>query len=195
MSFVFRSLLFFGLLLSSSSLAADLTAEELRAACPADKEFCFEKAVQGECFGSSLKAQVLQKNCPCTCPRMNHQRIQNCCKAVGNPDQKFCFPLCGYNTTAEELGSSLGVKCVGSLTVWSYCAADGNDNTACCKAKGISDECIDFCRGNVPTCDLQRIFSYQPCLKSLSTIMKCHTEHLAPQPRFSPDWTTQCEWE
>ncbi|KAI6212816.1 DB domain-containing protein [Aphelenchoides besseyi] len=177
------------------SYALDITVEQLRQQCPADKTLCYEKALQGGCFGSSLKAQVLQKTCPCVCPAVLHNRIQGCCKKVGNPEHKFCFPLCGYNTTIDDLGSSLGIKCVGSLTTWSYCASDSNDNTACCKAKGITDECLSFCGGQVPTCDLQRILSYQPCLKSLKTIMQCHVENLTPTPRFDPDWQTQCEWE
>lgn len=81
------------------------TAEDIQAACPEDRDFCWDKAAQGECFGSSLKAQVLNKNCPCSCPTALHSRIQRCCKTVGRPEMKFCLPLCGYNTTVEEVGS------------------------------------------------------------------------------------------
>ncbi|KAH7700739.1 hypothetical protein AAVH_32138, partial [Aphelenchoides avenae] len=78
------------------------TAADIQAQCAEDREFCWAKAAQGECFGSSLKAQVLNKNCPCSCPAALHSRIQRCCKTVGRAEMKFCLPLCGYNTTVEE---------------------------------------------------------------------------------------------
>ncbi|CAD5216383.1 unnamed protein product [Bursaphelenchus xylophilus] len=174
---------------------ASLSPDYLKGTCPNDKEICYSKASQGECFGNSLKAQVLNKNCPCSCNEALHSRIQKCCRTVGPPEMKFCLPLCGYNTTVEELGSSLGVKCVSQLTTWAYCAADNSDNTACCKSKGVSDECLSFCKGDVPTCDLQSIFSYQPCLKNMKSIVQCQVENLAATPRFDPDWQAPCEWE
>ncbi|CAD5212209.1 unnamed protein product [Bursaphelenchus okinawaensis] len=176
-------------------VSAQLTADNLRATCPNDKEICYSKAAQGECYGNSLKAQVLNKNCPCSCSEVLHSRIQNCCKTVGQPEMKFCLPLCGYNTTVEELGSSLGVKCVSQLTTLAYCAADNNNNTECCKAKGVAEECMSFCKGDVPTCDLQSIFSYQPCLKSMKAITQCQVENLSAEARFDPDWQAPCEWE
>lgn len=36
-----------------------------------------------------------------------------------------------------QLSSTLGFKCVSQLTTWAYCAADANDNVACCEEKGI----------------------------------------------------------
>lgn len=38
--------------------ALDLKESDLRSQCPKDKEICFGKALEGECFGSSLKAKV-----------------------------------------------------------------------------------------------------------------------------------------
>ncbi|KAI1706574.1 DB module domain-containing protein [Ditylenchus destructor] len=108
---------------------------------------------------------------------------------------KFCLPLCGYNTTVEELGSGLGLKCVSQLTTWAYCSADANDNTECCKKRGVSTECLSFCKGDVPTCDLQSIFSYQPCLMKMGSIIQCHLENLHSTPRFDPEWQAPCDWE
>uniref|UniRef100_A0A914S4V3 Domain of unknown function DB domain-containing protein n=1 Tax=Parascaris equorum TaxID=6256 RepID=A0A914S4V3_PAREQ len=115
----------------------ELTANELQEICPNEKPYCIKKAEQGECYGKSLKAQTLKKICRCSCDAMHHQRIQTCCKIIGKQEMNFCLPLCGYNTTIEELSSTLGFKCVSQLTTWAYCAADANDNTACCEQKGI----------------------------------------------------------
>ncbi|CAD5212133.1 unnamed protein product [Bursaphelenchus okinawaensis] len=73
--------------------------------------------------------------------------------------------------------------------------ADNNNNTECCKAKGVAEECMSFCKGDVPTCDLQSIFSYQPCLKSMKAITQCQVENLSAEARFDPDWQAPCEWE
>lgn len=96
-----RSILY--LLLLVWPVVANLSADHLRSVCAADKGFCYEKAVNGECFGSSIKAQVLNRNCPCSCSEALHNRIQGCCKTVGQPEMKFCLPLCGYNTTVEDV--------------------------------------------------------------------------------------------
>uniref|UniRef100_A0A183UK13 DB domain-containing protein n=1 Tax=Toxocara canis TaxID=6265 RepID=A0A183UK13_TOXCA len=129
---------------------------------------------QGECYGNSLKAQALKKTCLCSCSAVHHERIQNCCKTVGRQGMGFCLPLCGYNTTIDELSGSLGFKCVSQLTTWAYCAADANDNIDCCQRKGVASDCLSFCKGDVPTCDIQSIFSYQPCLKDIKAIIQCH---------------------
>ncbi|KHN84538.1 hypothetical protein Tcan_08963 [Toxocara canis] len=107
----------------------------------------------------------------------------------------FCLPLCGYNTTIDELSGSLGFKCVSQLTTWAYCAADANDNIDCCQRKGVASDCLSFCKGDVPTCDIQSIFSYQPCLKDIKAIIQCHVENLGAHPRFDPKWTARCDWD
>uniref|UniRef100_A0A0M3IM37 DB domain-containing protein n=1 Tax=Ascaris lumbricoides TaxID=6252 RepID=A0A0M3IM37_ASCLU len=151
----------------------ELTASELLEICPDERPYCIKKAEQGECYGNSLKAQALKKTCQCSCGAMHHERIQTCCKTLGKQEMSFCLPLCGYNTTIEELSSTLGFKCVSQLTTWAYCAADANDNVACCEEKGVASDCLSFCKGDVPTCDLQSIFSYQPCLKDIKAIIQC----------------------
>uniref|UniRef100_A0A183C8Q2 DB domain-containing protein n=1 Tax=Globodera pallida TaxID=36090 RepID=A0A183C8Q2_GLOPA len=139
-----------------------LTPEELVDLCPDEKEFCYTTALLGNCFGKSVK--------------------------VGDRDMNFCLPLCGYNTSVNELGSGLGLKCVSQLTTWAYCAGDANDNTKCCRGKGVEDECLSFCKGDVPTCDMQSIFSYQK-------ILECQMENLDNKPRFDPEWRPECDWE
>uniref|UniRef100_A0A914L934 Domain of unknown function DB domain-containing protein n=1 Tax=Meloidogyne incognita TaxID=6306 RepID=A0A914L934_MELIC len=116
--------------------ASPLTTEELRFLCPEERDFCHEHSKQGFCYGKSIKAKLLSKQCKCSCANAHHRRIQNCCRTVGDHDMRFCLPLCGYNTTANDLGSGLGLKCITQLTIWTYCAADANDNTECCKRKG-----------------------------------------------------------
>uniref|UniRef100_A0A914CIS2 Domain of unknown function DB domain-containing protein n=1 Tax=Acrobeloides nanus TaxID=290746 RepID=A0A914CIS2_9BILA len=150
-----------------------LSEHELQSLCPKDRGFCPKKASQAAL----------------------HNRIQSCCKKVGKVEMKFCLPLCGYNTTLEALDSGLGVKCVSQLTTWAYCAADANDNRECCKAKGVNPECLSFCKGDVPTCDLKSIFAYQPCLKQMKAIVECHVENLSAEARFDPAWEAPCDWE
>ncbi|VDK19153.1 unnamed protein product [Anisakis simplex] len=93
------------------------------------------------------------------------------------------------------MNSSTGVKCVSQLTTWAYCAADANDNIKCCQKKGVSADCLSFCKGDVPTCDLQSIFSYQPCLNDIQTIIQCHVDNLSAIPRYDPEWSARCEWD
>lgn len=175
--------------------ARHLSPEELQELCPNERTVCVEKALLGECFGTSIKAGVLMKQCKCSCESAHHRRIQNCCLTVGNHDMRYCMPLCGYNTTVKQLGGELGLKCISQLTTWTYCAADANDNTECCKRNGVLAECLSFCKGDVPTCDLQSIFSYQNCLMQLDSIMKCQAEGLQPHPRFDPNWKASCDWD
>uniref|UniRef100_A0AC34PVZ5 Uncharacterized protein n=1 Tax=Panagrolaimus sp. JU765 TaxID=591449 RepID=A0AC34PVZ5_9BILA len=173
----------------------DFTVEQLRQLCPNEHKFCAEKIVEGKCFGNSKKAQELKRKCPCSCNNVHHKRIQNCCKTIGKEEMEFCLPLCAYNNTLSELGGGLGIKCVSQLTTWAYCAADANDATTCCKEKGVPNECLSFCKGDVPTCDLQSIFNYKPCLKNMGHITECHKQMLGIKPNFDPEWEAPCEWE
>ncbi|VDL78366.1 unnamed protein product [Nippostrongylus brasiliensis] len=162
---------------------------ELKAHCPHEKDVCFGKALKGDCFGASLRATVLQKECKCSCDEVHYNRIQKCCRAVGEQEMKFCLPLCRYNTSSEELGSSLGLKCLSQLTTWAYCAADASDQTSCCTKRGVVPECLSFCKGDVPTCDTQSILNYQ------HAIVQCQKAGLEARPRYDPDWSSVCEWE
>ncbi|GMS84832.1 hypothetical protein PENTCL1PPCAC_7007, partial [Pristionchus entomophagus] len=197
--FLHSSLLFSMLLLTFFLLLIttidSLDESKIRDLCPNEKNLCARKAAKGDCFGSSLKASVLQKQCRCSCDAVHHDRIQTCCKTVGEKEMLFCLPLCSYNTSAEALGSTTGIKCVSQLTTWAYCASDNYDTTGCCKARGVPPECQSFCQGRVPTCDMQSIFLYQGCLSHMVAIMGCQKESLGAKPRYDPDWTSSCEWE
>uniref|UniRef100_A0A7E5A253 DB domain-containing protein n=1 Tax=Panagrellus redivivus TaxID=6233 RepID=A0A7E5A253_PANRE len=173
----------------------EFTADDLRSLCPNDYKFCAEKIAEGRCFGNSKRAGELKRKCACSCNAAHHKRIQNCCSTVGRAEMQFCLPLCAYNTTLTELGGSLGLKCVSQLTTWAYCAADAQDNTACCRAKGVPEQCLSFCKGEAPTCDVQSIFSYKPCLKEMDKITTCQKENLAQQPQFDATWEAPCDWE
>ncbi|GMT15791.1 hypothetical protein PFISCL1PPCAC_7088, partial [Pristionchus fissidentatus] len=197
------------LLISASLIDSSLDESRIRQLCPAEKKLCGKKAAKGDCFGNSLKATVLQKQCACSCDAVHHERIQTCCKTVGEEEMNFCMPLCAYNTTVEALGSTTGIKCVSQLTTWAYCASDNYDATGCCAARGrkgsykyvfflkscVPPECQSFCKGSVPTCDMQSIFQYQGCLTHMKAIMGCQKESLGQKPRYDPDWTSSCEWE
>ncbi|KAL3994687.1 DB module family protein [Acanthocheilonema viteae] len=172
-----------------------LLQTEIAKLCPKEKAFCITKAFQGQCYGSSVKAETLKRTCPCACDVVHYDRIQSCCKTVGRREMEFCLPLCRYNTTLDELNSGLGYKCVSQLTTWAYCAADVGDNTVCCKKKGIATECLSFCKGDVPTCDLQSLFTYQPCLRYIETITHCHMKNLLSVPRWNPNWAARCDWD
>ncbi|CAI4232944.1 unnamed protein product [Auanema sp. JU1783] len=174
---------------------SQLSISQLQEKCPDDKPFCAAKVASGACFGNSLKAGVLQKQCQCSCDAIHFERIQKCCLTVGVQEMKFCMPLCRYNTTSEELGSTLGLKCLSQLTTWAYCAADASDQSECCEQKGIPFECRSFCKGDVPTCDMQSIFNYEPCIQYMGSIMQCQKEGLGPQSKYDPDWSSSCEWE
>ena len=80
-----------------------LDLDQLQELCWEEQSLCHEKALNGDCFGKSLKAQVLGQKCKCSCGAAHHRRIQNCCRTVGRPEMKFCLPLCQYNTTNAEV--------------------------------------------------------------------------------------------
>lgn len=80
-----------------------LTFEKVKDLCKNDENFCWERSLDGSCFGNSLKSQVIFKKCKCSCDAALHTRIQNCCLTVGRQEMKFCLPLCSYNTTATEV--------------------------------------------------------------------------------------------
>ncbi|KJH50556.1 DB module [Dictyocaulus viviparus] len=172
-----------------------LTIDNIKASCPDDKAICAEKAANGQCFGTSLKSTVLRKKCKCSCDTVFYDRIQNCCRTIGEDDMDFCLPLCRYNTTTKELVSSLGLKCVSQLKTWAYCASDGSDQTTCCKKRGVSNECLPFCKGDVPTCDTESILNYQTCTKHMKTILQCQQEGLEAEPKYNPEWSSVCDWE
>lgn len=188
-------LLLSALLVLPSVTFSALTISELKRRCASERDVCHGKAIKGDCFGASLRATVLQKECKCSCDVVHHERIQKCCLTVGEQGMRFCLPLCRYNTTTEELGSTLGLKCLSQLTTWAYCAADASDQTSCCKKRGVINECLSFCKGDVPTCDTQAIINYQPCTQHMSAIMQCQKEGLGVKPRYDPDWSSSCEWE
>uniref|UniRef100_A0A914X3S1 Domain of unknown function DB domain-containing protein n=1 Tax=Plectus sambesii TaxID=2011161 RepID=A0A914X3S1_9BILA len=172
-----------------------LTEADVKAACPKEEGYCASKALQGTCIGSTVTSKVLHRTCQCSCDFVLSDRIQTCCNTVGLQAMRFCLPLCRYNTTIDELTSALGFKCVSQLTTWAYCASDANDNTACCRSRGVPNECLSFCKGDVPTCDLQSIFSYQPCLENLDAITKCQRESLKREPKWDPKWSARCDWD
>ncbi|KAL6736558.1 hypothetical protein Aduo_006896 [Ancylostoma duodenale] len=189
---LFPAILLFSVL---NVVTSTLSVVELKAICPEERAVCAPKAARGDCFGASLKAGVLQKECKCSCDAVHHDRIQKCCLTVGESEMKFCMPLCRYNTTSEELGSSLGLKCLSQLTTWAYCAADATDQTSCCSRRGVTSECLSFCKGDVPTCDTQSILNYQPCTQHMAAIVQCQKEGLGPKPKYDPNWSSVCEWE
>uniref|UniRef100_A0A1I7WZI1 DB domain-containing protein n=1 Tax=Heterorhabditis bacteriophora TaxID=37862 RepID=A0A1I7WZI1_HETBA len=129
---------------------------------------------EGECFGSTLKAEVIQRQC------MSNS---------GTSLQKI------VEINLFQLGSTLGVKCLSQLTTWAYCAADASDQTQCCAARGVPPECRSFCKGDVPTCDMQSILSYQSCLQYMDSIIKCQRLGLSAKSRYDPEWSSECEWE
>uniref|UniRef100_A0AC34EZ62 Uncharacterized protein n=1 Tax=Panagrolaimus sp. ES5 TaxID=591445 RepID=A0AC34EZ62_9BILA len=192
---LFLVLFFVAFVVNAEVTIKELTPDELRQICPNEHKFCADKVAEGKCFGSSRKAGELKRKCPCSCSNVHHRRIQNCCKRVGKEEMEFCLPLCAYNTTLQDLGGGLGIKCVSQLTTWAYCASDAQDTIPCCQNKGVPKECLSFCKGDVPTCDLQSIFSYKPCLKHMETIVSCHKEQLAAKPQFDVNWEAPCEWE
>ncbi|CAJ0945934.1 unnamed protein product, partial [Mesorhabditis belari] len=164
----------------------------LKAACPEDKDFCAQKAFQGECFGGELPAKVLRKECPCSCENAFNARIQNCCLAVGPVDTRFCLPLCLYNITAQELSSTLAFRCASQLPVWIYCLADGQDSTECCQAKEIPARCHQFCSARLLSCEWDEEDRLDECLLYMDQIINCHKDNLSPRAKFDQSWRSTC---
>lgn len=80
-----------------------LTFGRVKELCKNDGDLCWQRSLDGSCFGNSLKSQVLMKKCKCSCDSALYTRIQNCCSTVGKQEMRFCLPLCGYNTTTAKV--------------------------------------------------------------------------------------------
>uniref|UniRef100_A0A915J6Z2 Domain of unknown function DB domain-containing protein n=1 Tax=Romanomermis culicivorax TaxID=13658 RepID=A0A915J6Z2_ROMCU len=106
----------------------------------------------------------------------DYQRIQECCFANGMRinGREECLAFCRFNTTALEL-ENLGQSCVDHTAVWMYCAAEGQDNSACCRTKNVPELCMGFCRGDVTNlCRPQFYDSHYVCIQRISSILQCH---------------------
>lgn len=73
-----------------------LSVDELNEMCNDERRVCAERAVRGECYGASIRARALQRSCSCACGHVLHERIQTCCKTVGDSEMKHCLPLCRF---------------------------------------------------------------------------------------------------
>ncbi|VDM71173.1 unnamed protein product [Strongylus vulgaris] len=76
-----------------------------------------------------------------------NEHFLNCCGLLEVPVQ--CLAMCtfdGYNSSSVHSVLGMTSTCpVTALPHIHFCAARGVNHTQCCKAGGVSDECLTFC--------------------------------------------------
>jgi hypothetical protein len=80
------------------------------------------------------------------------------------------MPLCAFNASISDV-RRLGVGvCAEDLSKLSRCAAGGRDHSACCRRRGVPDECLAVCRGAQ---DLPYQSAFTGCLPYVGNIFTC----------------------
>jgi len=118
--------------------------------------------------------------------------MKKCCTAAGIPSA--CMQYCQYEVSNPK-EMACDTDCLASMRVINACAANGEDNTACCQAtSGFPSQCLSYCAGNAPAASTvfngANIGTYMPCFNSGMTIMQCHKQH-APS---TPNWPASLQY-
>ncbi|CAJ0591856.1 unnamed protein product [Cylicocyclus nassatus] len=107
-----------------------------------------------------------------------NEHFLNCCGLLEVPIQ--CLGMCtfdGYNSSSVQSVLSLTSTCpFTALPHIHFCAARGADHTECCRAGGVTDECLMFCDQSPDTTN-QLTLQHLQCVGSFDTMKDCFTEH------------------
>lgn len=89
----------------------------------------------------------------------------------------FVLQILGYLGTCVSKGPTVG-------QMWD-CASSRIDHSECCKAKGVSGACLEYCAAHdgVPTNYLNYLF----CLSSFDRVRECFETHLDTHPNLKGD--------
>ncbi|KAJ8318058.1 hypothetical protein KUTeg_003149 [Tegillarca granosa] len=79
-----------------------------------------------------------------------HFNFTDCCMKEGM--SQSCLPSCSPYQGVNSLGLiDATVACANDLDKLLKCGTDGKNHAGCCKRRGVSSLCYDFCLGQVPT--------------------------------------------
>nr|CAD2167930.1 unnamed protein product [Meloidogyne enterolobii] len=106
-------------------------------------------------------------------------KLKKCCQKLVNDDKECVRRFCdfeaisqanvlNYLSTCTDRGETVG-------HMWD-CASSRIDHTECCKEKGVSGKCLEYCAAHdgVPTNYLDYLF----CVESFNEIRDCFKEYL-----------------
>jgi hypothetical protein len=97
---------------------------------------------------------------------------KKCCREKGVTIDRCVDVLCDP-VKADEASLTDLMICAPWANVTFKCIADGTDHTPCCKQRGVSGNCLDFCSGQVKKID----FRHFVCLDQISSFSSCVLDH------------------
>lgn len=98
--------------------------------------------------------------------------MKQCCRSNGVMIDRCVNVLCDPVRSDEATLTDLMI-CAPFANVTFACLADGVDHTPCCKSRGVSSGCLDFCSGKVKRVD----FRHFVCLDQLPSFSSCVLDH------------------
>ncbi|KAL0821463.1 hypothetical protein ABMA28_004934 [Loxostege sticticalis] len=94
--------------------------------------------------------------------------VRSCCVSAGvnyfGCVEKLCDP-----TKTFEIGVTDLMICAPWAGVTFGCLANGMDHTPCCRSRGLPENCLPLCSGNITTLD----FNHFKCLRHMSSYTNC----------------------
>lgn len=126
-----------------------------------------KKKISGESeeeeSSSDKKTKVFDKKLPDT---------KNCCRSKGVMIDRCVDILCDPVRSEEATLTDLMI-CAPFANVTFACMADGVDHSSCCKSRGVTNHCMEFCSGKIKKLD----FRHFVCLDQLSSFSSCVLDH------------------
>ncbi|VDO72963.1 unnamed protein product, partial [Heligmosomoides polygyrus] len=109
-----------------------------------------------------------------------NEHFTTCCSVLGVPQS--CLQMCtfdGYNMTSSL---AFGIPCPATaLPQIQFCAARGADHSDCCRAAGVSSQCLVFCDQTRSKFSSSRsdvvALSHLQCLERFDSMKDCFVEH------------------
>ncbi|XP_052070427.1 Ig-like and fibronectin type-III domain-containing protein 2 [Mytilus californianus] len=128
-------------------------------------------------YGSSQPSEfITQATLGGQAPIEQNYNIQVCCDKAKIP--MMCKQSLCKSNVFEDLDPSVILSCYGYLDEMMKCVTGERNHTGCCQRNGISDECLGFCSGNMPSLDN----NLSQCMIKLPLIEACVREGLATIP-------------
>jgi len=134
-----------------------------------------------------LRLALLLGLAACAWSLTANEKLKKCCSQLTKADKecvdRFCdfgaisqANILNYLSTCTERGPTVG-------NMWD-CASARIDHTECCKAKGVTGKCLEYCSAHdgVPTNYLDYLF----CTESFEEVRACFHDYLDTHDGFMP---------
>ncbi|XP_043212937.1 Ig-like and fibronectin type-III domain-containing protein 2, partial [Amphibalanus amphitrite] len=94
--------------------------------------------------------------------------VRQCCEDSGVTEPRCLRQLCDPRVASDTVVTDV-IICAPWAEKTFACMADGRDHSACCRARGLPQICVDLCAGNVTKID----FRYFRCLGFMGSYASC----------------------